>query len=308
MRARLTSEGFASRLLPRRRWVEIAVGLRLLCDDSEYGAILALDAGGLLLLVKNDLPFCGAERFFRKLARGYKRSCLLALPEPAFGPDKRRAVQELGSLCDFLGVTHYAASEPHIHAREDSRWADAGRVAWDDIALHWNAQAKPFSPMPRSRSPCRPRPPRLVSWRPRRNPCRKARARTTGPTGFRPRNGSGSIASSRARGFSAAASISWPSTSAAKPAASRSARAAGSARPSASAAWCSRRRANPWSRRSIRPLRRIARRQFRQARAGQSRGLSARRLPPQPIRREPAFPPGAGSARLDRMLRPFGAV
>ncbi len=146
MRARLTSEGFASRLLPRRRWVEIAVGLRLLCDDSEYGAILALDAGGLLILVKNNSPFCGAERFFRKLARGYKRSCLLALPEPAFGPDKRRAVQELGSLCDFLGVTHYAASAPHIHAREDSRWADAGRVAWEDIASHWNAQAKPFEP------------------------------------------------------------------------------------------------------------------------------------------------------------------
>ena len=68
------------------------------------------------------------------------------MPEPAFGPDKRRAVHELGLLCDFLGVTHYAASSPHIHAREDSCWADAGRVAWDDVAFHWNAQAKPFEP------------------------------------------------------------------------------------------------------------------------------------------------------------------
>jgi len=146
MRALLEAEGFATRALPRRRWFEIAMGLKLLCVESEYGAILALDAYGLLILIKNDSPVCGAERFLRKLARGYKRSCLLALPEPEFGPDKRRAVQEIGSLCDRLGVTHYAASAPHSHAREDSRWADAGRVTWDDIAPHWSAQATPFEP------------------------------------------------------------------------------------------------------------------------------------------------------------------
>lgn len=146
MRALLTAEGFATRLLPGKQWVEIAVGLRLLCVESDYGAILAVDADGLLILDKNDSPLGGAERFLRKLARGYKRSCLLALPEPEFGPDKRRAVRELGSLCDRLEVTHYAASSPHLHAREDSRWADAGRVTWDDIAPHWSARARPFEP------------------------------------------------------------------------------------------------------------------------------------------------------------------
>ena len=146
MRARLAAEGFATRALPRKSWFEIAAGLKLMCVDSDYGAVLAIDAGGLLILNKNDAPFRGAERFFRKLARGYKRSCLLALPEPAFGPDKRRAVQEIGSLCDRLGVTHYAASSPHVHAREDSRWADAGRVTGDDIVLYWSAQAGTFEP------------------------------------------------------------------------------------------------------------------------------------------------------------------
>ncbi len=146
MRARLTAEGFATRLLPRKSWVEIAVGLKLLCVESDYGAILAVDAGGLLILNKNDAPLGGAERFWRKLARNYQRSCLLALPEPEFGPDKRRAVQEIGYLCDRLGVTHYAASAPHLHAREDSRWADAGRVTWDDIAPRWSALAAPFEP------------------------------------------------------------------------------------------------------------------------------------------------------------------
>jgi hypothetical protein len=148
-RAHLKSCGFATRSLPRKRWVEIAVGLKLMCVDSDYGAVLAIDAGGLLIIVKNDSPFCGAERFLRKLARGYKRSCLLALPEPAFADNKRRTVQELGLLCDRLGVTHYAASPPHIHAREDSRWADAGRVAWEDVAWHWCAQAKPIEPYAR---------------------------------------------------------------------------------------------------------------------------------------------------------------
>ena len=146
MRARLESEGFATRALPRKRWLEIAAGLKLMCVDSDYGAVLAIDAGDLLILNKNDAPFCGAERFFRKLARGTKRSCLLALPEAAFGLDKRRAVHEIGSLCDRLGVTHYAASSPHVHAREDSHWADAGRVDWDDIAPYWSAKAKPFEP------------------------------------------------------------------------------------------------------------------------------------------------------------------
>jgi hypothetical protein len=148
-RARLSAEGFAARSLAPKIWVEIARGLKLMCVESDYGAFLAIDAGGLLIVVKNDSPFGGAERFLRRLARRYQRSCLLALPEPAFGPDKSRAVRELGLLCDRLGVTHYAASEPHIHAREDSRWADAGRVTWNDVASHWSAQAKPIEPYAR---------------------------------------------------------------------------------------------------------------------------------------------------------------
>ena len=142
----LEAEGFATRILPHKQWVEIVAGLRLMCVESEYGAILALDADGLLILNKNDSPFCGEERFFRKLTRAHARSYLLALPETAFPGEKSAAVRDLGRACDLLGVTHYAASEPHIHRREDSRWADAGRVSWADVARHWKSAAKPIEP------------------------------------------------------------------------------------------------------------------------------------------------------------------
>ena len=74
----LKADGFVVRVLPDKQWVTLEDGLRVLCVGNEnMDAILAIEAGGVLMLDKNDSPFCGEDAFFRKLVRGYAKSYML---------------------------------------------------------------------------------------------------------------------------------------------------------------------------------------------------------------------------------------
>lgn len=142
-------EGFTTRLLPFKRWVELASGLRIMSVASAAGAVLAIEADGMLILDKNDAPLRGEEHFFRRLVRASARACLLALPECAPAAEdfhghrpalaKRRAVAGLAGLCADIGIGHYLAAAPHRHVREDSQWADAWRLRGIELKRLWPA-------------------------------------------------------------------------------------------------------------------------------------------------------------------------
>jgi hypothetical protein len=162
----LNAEGFQTRVLPDKEWVTLEPGLRVLCLGNEnMDAILAVEAGGVLVLNKNDSPFCGEEPFFRRLVQGYKDSYLLCLcaydadminifdadMRPLIGdPEDRRpgVVHAVGRMARYLGAKNFAcSSSQHIYARPDSAWANDYRVSWADIQRLWTApDVRPIGP------------------------------------------------------------------------------------------------------------------------------------------------------------------
>lgn len=155
----LTEMGFKYRTLPDKQWVTLQGGLRVLCVGNEnMDAIIAIDAGGVLLLNKNDSPFCGEDRFFRQLVRAYQTSYLLALcafdadmintydsdMKPLIGgPAERKpgTVWSVARTAEYLGVTAFCcSSSQHVYARPDSAWANDYRITWDDIRRLWTSR------------------------------------------------------------------------------------------------------------------------------------------------------------------------
>ena len=152
----LTDAGFTTRILPSKTWVTLAPGLRVMSVSNEnMDAILAIDAGGTLLLDKNDSPFCGEDRFFRHLVGQFANSYLFALC--AFDADMINTYDgEMRSLLDpaaelkpgtiwgaariahSLGVRNFCcSSSQHIYARPDSAWANGFRITWPDMQRYW---------------------------------------------------------------------------------------------------------------------------------------------------------------------------
>ncbi len=155
----LDEMGFKYQILPNKKWVTLAGGLRVLCVANEnMDAILAIDAGGVLLLNKNDSPFCGEDSFFRGLVRGFARSYLLALcaydadmintydgnmrrliTDPA--ERKPGTVWSVARTAEYLGVSAYCvSSSQHVYTRPDSAWANEFRITWPDIQKLWTAR------------------------------------------------------------------------------------------------------------------------------------------------------------------------
>jgi hypothetical protein len=158
--ARAVAEhGFSSRILPNKKWMTIEDGLRVLCVANEnMDAILAIDAGGTLILDKNDSPFCGEDGFFRKLVHGFPESYLLQLcafdadmlnlydssMEWLIGPPAERkpgTVWATARICNYLGVTNFCmSSSQHVYARPDSVWANDYRTSFADLERLWVAK------------------------------------------------------------------------------------------------------------------------------------------------------------------------
>ncbi len=155
----LQEMGFTTRVLPDKQWVTLADGLRVLCVGNEnMDAIIAVDAGGVLVLNKNDSPFCGEDAFFRRLVRGFPRSYMLALcaydadmintfdqdMKPQLGdPDERKpgVIWSVARTCEYLGIqTFCCSSSQHIYVRPDSVWANEYRVTWADVQRLWTSQ------------------------------------------------------------------------------------------------------------------------------------------------------------------------
>jgi hypothetical protein len=156
----IEAEGFRVRILPFKTWVSLKDGLRVMCLQNEnMDAIIVIEAGGTLVIDKNDSPFCGEEPFFRDLVRRYERSYLLALcafdadmlnlydKEMNFiaGPPELRkpgTVWAMSRICDYLGVKNFCcSSSQHIYVRADSAWANAYRTSWPDMQKFWCADA-----------------------------------------------------------------------------------------------------------------------------------------------------------------------
>ncbi len=152
----LREMGHEPRILPQKKWVDLEDGLRVLCVANEnMDAILAIDAGGTLLLDKNDSPFCGEDPFFRRIVRGFQRSYLLALcaydadmintfdeqNRSLLDPPEARkpgCVWTVGRTAENLGCGAYAcSSSQHVYARPDSAWANDFRITWPDMKRLW---------------------------------------------------------------------------------------------------------------------------------------------------------------------------
>jgi hypothetical protein len=155
----LEEMGFKHRILPNKVWVDLADGLRILCVANEnMDAIVAIEAGGVLLLDKNDSPFCGEDRFFRNLVQRYARSYLLALcaydadmintydtqmtrliDEPS--ERKPGVVWSVARTAEYLGAKAYClSSSQHVYTRPDSAWANDYRITWPDVQRLWTAR------------------------------------------------------------------------------------------------------------------------------------------------------------------------
>ncbi len=152
----LREMGHEPRILPQKKWVDLGDGLRVLCVANEnMDAIIAIDAGGTLVLDKNDSPFCGEGPFFRQLVRRFPRSYLLALCAydadmiNTYDPDNRSlldppeakkpgCVWSVGKTAEYLGCDAYAcSSSQHVYARPDSAWANDYRITWSDVRRLW---------------------------------------------------------------------------------------------------------------------------------------------------------------------------
>jgi len=159
MNRSLIEHGFTPQILPNKRWVTLAPDLRVLCIANEnMDAILAIEAGGTLLLNKNDSPFCGENRFFRKLVGQYADSYLLALcacdadminvydsgMRKLIGPPEERkpgTVWSVSRTAEYLGVkTYCCSSSQHVYARPDSAWANEYRITWRDMQRLWPSE------------------------------------------------------------------------------------------------------------------------------------------------------------------------
>jgi hypothetical protein len=155
----LAGMGFKTRVLPNKQWVTLRDGLRVLCVANEnMDAILAIEAGGVLLLNKNDSPFCGEDAFFRKLVRRYAQSYLLALcscdadmintydadmRKLVGGPDERKpgTIWSVARTAEYLGVSAYCcSSSQHVYTRPDSAWANDYRITWPDMQAMWTSR------------------------------------------------------------------------------------------------------------------------------------------------------------------------
>ena len=150
--------GFKHRILPQKGWVDLAPGLRILCLANEnMDAIVAIEAGGTLLLNKNDSPFCGEDTFFRSLVARYDKTYLFALCafdadminivdhnlESLIGPPAQRkpgTVFGVAKTAEYLGVANFCcSSSQHVYTRPDSAWANEYRIGWADMERFWTA-------------------------------------------------------------------------------------------------------------------------------------------------------------------------
>ncbi len=156
----LDERGFKHSTLPHKQWVDLMDGLRILCVDNEnMDAIVAIEAGGALLLNKNDSPFCGDDPFFRKLVAQYGQSYLFALcafdadminivdehMNSLIGPpDERKpgTVFSVGKTAEYLRVKNFCcSSSQHVYTRPDSAWANDYRITWPEMKKLWPADA-----------------------------------------------------------------------------------------------------------------------------------------------------------------------
>src|SRR5258708_39572746 len=80
MRDWFASRGFRTRVLRYKKWTELAPGLRVMCLNNEnLDAILVIEAGGALMINKNDSPFFGEDPLFLPPVGRDDKTLLLSL-------------------------------------------------------------------------------------------------------------------------------------------------------------------------------------------------------------------------------------
>lgn len=139
----LARQGYNVRVLRDREWYPLSDRIRILCiADSNQDAILLIDINGRLVVNVNDAADRGWAGYIKKMARGYKRSFLLALSGRVGNADMINFFDEDGRRiprCDApvpvgkrnarraesVGVKAFIPfSSMHTYKRTDSAWAN----------------------------------------------------------------------------------------------------------------------------------------------------------------------------------------
>lgn len=163
IRQDLESQGCQVRELPVAQWVALSRRIRVMClPDYNQDAVLLVEAGGALIVNANDARALGWMPLIKRLARGYRRSFLLALT--GFGDadminffdesgrriapramKRKQAGRPLGPavarLAESYGVTHFVPfSSMHRYQREDSVWANECSTPVDAHAVGFRSK------------------------------------------------------------------------------------------------------------------------------------------------------------------------
>ena len=148
----LMSQGFTTRVLPDRQWVELSKNVRVLCvSDYFQDSILLVDVNGHLFIDMNDASDRGWGRVVRRTIKRFKTSYLLKIGGWGeadminfFDEDGSRAVPQhvqarpsigkyLSYYADLYGVDYVIPfSSFHKLQRADSVWAQEHVPTLDD--------------------------------------------------------------------------------------------------------------------------------------------------------------------------------
>ncbi|MGE0667875.1 MAG: hypothetical protein AB7O49_15070 [Sphingomonadales bacterium] len=155
----LASRDFDVTVMGYREWMPLGHGVEALClDNPDQDAVLVIRTPDALIINLNDCQLWGEARFLRGLVRacGGRKTFLLALCDfvgdmcNIVGADGRRVPDDLDArkegtvrrtarIADRLGVAHYCCSSfQHRYCREDSAWANAGKIEYADMKRYWS--------------------------------------------------------------------------------------------------------------------------------------------------------------------------
>jgi hypothetical protein len=159
IRRDLEEQGYRTRVLPCREWVELSPRVHVACvADWNQDAVLLVDVGGRLLIDLNDAGERGWGPFVRAVARRHPESYLLRLSGYGdadminkFGEDGRRippnAAQripvgpQIARLTEGYGARFFVPfSSMHRYQRADSVWANEYTTPLDAYGVGFDSK------------------------------------------------------------------------------------------------------------------------------------------------------------------------
>ena len=151
--------GFAVTVMAYKQWYSLSESFEILSvDNPDQDSILVIRTPDSLIINLNDSDLWGENAFLQSLVRDCPtdRTFMLAICD--YMGDMRNIVDRAGRrieqdlrvhaegcvrrtarIADRLGVKHFCcSSSQHYFVREDSQWANAGKITYNDMKTYWS--------------------------------------------------------------------------------------------------------------------------------------------------------------------------